>query len=319
MREKSFTLKLGFSCNNNCLSCSQANKARLGDLGTEEVKSLLESGRGDGCSLLVLTGGEPTTRPDIIEICEFARGLGFKQIVLQTNGRMLCYMGFCRKLVEAGVNRYMFGICGPGAELHDFVSQCPGAFDQAIQGIKNLKELKQGITVNYIVNKLNYKGLPDAVELLVSLGVNKALFSFMSCMGNARKNIDLLLPRMSEVEPYIHSALDKASEAGLAARACGYPFCFLQDHELECEELYSPLRTIRDKESLCLDFDKMSRQTSKCKASKCGQCRFDFVCGGPEKAYVEKFGWSEFKPVPGRKVKSASEILKGNKLKQQAL
>jgi len=316
MQKKSFTLKLGFSCNNNCLSCSQANKAHLGDLGTEKVKSLLEDGRKDGCSLLVLTGGEPTIRPDLVEISGFANSIGYKQIVLQTNGRMLCYMGFCKKLVGVGVNRYMFGISGQNAELHDFISQYPGAFNQAIQGIKNLKELEQEVTVNYIVNKLNYKGLPDAVELLVGLGVNKALFSFISCAGNARKNIDLLLPRMSKVESYIHSALDKASETGLVARTCGYPFCFLQDHELECEELYSPLRTIRDKESLCLDFDEISRQTSKCKASKCSQCRFDFVCGGPEKVYVEKFGWSEFNPVNGQKVKSASEILKGNKLKR---
>jgi len=316
MWKKSFTLKLGFSCNNNCLSCSQTDRVRLGDLSTAEVKNLLEDGRKDGYSLLVLTGGEPTIRPDLVEISGFANSIGYKQIVLQTNGRMLCYMGFCRKLIGAGVNRYMFGISGQNAELHDFVSQYPGAFNQAIQGIKNLKELEQEVTVNYIVNKLNYKGLPDAVELLVGLGVNKALFSFMSCAGNARKNIDLLLPRMSKVESYIHSALDIASKAGLTARACGYPFCFLQDHESECEELYFPLRAVRDAESFYADFDKVNKQTSKCKASICASCKYEIVCGGPEKAYVEKFGWNEFTPVKGRKVKSASEILKGNKIKR---
>jgi len=308
MQIKRLDLKLGFRCNNNCLSCPQAHRRHLGDLSTAQVKRLLEEGRLHGANEVVLTGGEPTVRPDILEIVSYAKNLGYDFIQLQTNGRMLYYKDFCEKLVKAGVTEFSPAIHGPNAKVHDYLVQSPHAFEQAVQGIKNLKELGQYIIMNSVINKINYAMLPETAELFVNLNVDQYQFAFIHCVGNAKKNIDLLLPRKSDVMPYVHKALDIGIDAGIKVMVEAYPFCFMRGYEKYCSELYMPPSEIMDAEGVVENFDKLRKESGKLKGPQCKRCRFDPICEGPWKEYPEKFGWSEFKPVPGPKVKSMEDL-----------
>ncbi|MCD6247020.1 MAG: radical SAM protein [Candidatus Diapherotrites archaeon] len=309
MQIKRLDLKLGFACNNNCLSCPQAHRRHLGDLTTAEVKKLLKEGREDGANEVVLTGGEPTVRPDIVEIVAYAKQLGYDFIQLQTNGRMLYYKDFCKKLIKAGVTEFAPAIHGPNARIHDYLVQSPGAFEQAVQGIKNLKELGQYIIMNSVINKINYKYLPETAKLFVDLNVDQYQFAFIHCVGNAKKNMDLLCPKKSEVMPYVHRALDIGIEAGIKVMVEAYPFCFMRGYEKYCSELYMPPAEIRDAEGVIENFDKLRKETGKLKGPQCKHCKYDLICEGPWREYPEKFGWSEFKPVPGPKVRDPKEIL----------
>ncbi|NYZ79288.1 radical SAM protein, partial [Candidatus Micrarchaeota archaeon] len=96
----------GTACNNNCIFCAPG--PRQNSIKPEEdtlrVKSELYKNR---CKkqkgvLFDCNGGEPTTRSDIIEILSYAKELGYKEIQLQTNGRMFCYPEFTKKVVDAG-------------------------------------------------------------------------------------------------------------------------------------------------------------------------------------------------------------------------
>ncbi len=131
---KSYTLKVGFYCNNNCISCSESHRKPWDDLSAEKAKALLDEGRNRESKTLVLTGGEPTMRPDLPALAEYAKKTGYEYIVLQTNGRMLYYRNYCERLVNAGIDCFMFGFHGTNAKTHDFISQCSGAFEQALQG-----------------------------------------------------------------------------------------------------------------------------------------------------------------------------------------
>ncbi|MEM4662728.1 MAG: radical SAM protein [Candidatus Diapherotrites archaeon] len=310
---KRLDLKLGFKCNNNCLSCPQAHRRGLGDLSTAEVKKLLEKGREHGANEVVLTGGEPTVRPDILEIISYAKDLGYEFIQLQTNARMLYYKEFCKKLIKAGITDFAPAVHGPNAEVHDYLVQSPGAFGQAIKGIKNLKELGQYVIMNSVINKINYKLLPETAKLFVDLNVDQYQFAFIHCVGNAKKNIDTLLPKKSEVMPYLHKALDIGINAGIKVMVEAYPYCFMRGYEKYCSELYMPPAEIMDAEGIVEDFDKLRRETGKLKGPRCKECRYDLICEGPWKEYPEKFGWDEFVPVDGPKIKNPGEIL-GQKL-----
>jgi len=307
MRFKSLDLKLGFACNNNCFSCPQAHRRHLGDLTTGQVKSLLDAGRETGCTQVVLTGGEPTVRPDILEVIAYARAVGYEDAQLQSNGRMLSYNGFCEKLLDAGATSFMLGIHGHNPEIHDFLVRSPGAFKQAVQGTRNLKALSQQVAINSVVNKINYKFAPEIARLFAGLKVNQLQFAFMHCTGNALKNIDLLLPTKTEIMPYLHEGLDIGLKAGLTMRVEAYPFCFLQGYEKCSSEIYAPYHDVRDVEGLRADFNEVRRR-SKRKGPQCSECRFDLVCGGPWKEYTEKYGFGELKPVAGEKILNPREI-----------
>ena len=305
-------LKLGFACNNNCLSCPQAHRRHLGDLSTAQAKELILAGLRDGAWELVLTGGEPTVRNDFLELTQFARQKGYKRVQLQSNGRMLSYKSFAKQAVEAGVTDFCVGLHSDKAEVHDSLTRSPGSFEQAVLGIKNLVGLKQRVTINSVIHKLDFERLPMRAELAVNLGINQFQLAFIHCVGNAKQNIDLLLPKKSEVKPFVHKALDIALAAGLKAMVEAYPYCFMEGYEKYCSELYMPRSEIRDAEGVIEDFDFVRKNSGKSKHLKCGECRFDLVCEGPWKEYIEKFGWSEFVPVKGRKVLSPRDLLGEN-------
>jgi len=72
-------------CNMRCSYCYNANIVHgKGTLSNEELLSFLKSrvGKLDG---VVLSGGECTLNPDIVELCEEIKELGFK-IKIDTNG-----------------------------------------------------------------------------------------------------------------------------------------------------------------------------------------------------------------------------------------
>jgi MoaA/NifB/PqqE/SkfB family radical SAM enzyme len=306
---KRLDLKLGFACNNNCLSCPQAHRRHLGDLSTEEAKNHLRLGIRDGANEVVLTGGEPTVRRDIIEIISHAKSLGYEYIQLQTNGRMLSYVPFARRLVKAGVTEFGPSLHGHTADIHDYITRSPGAFGQVIQGIRNLKELDQQVLMNSVIHNLNYSHLEELVQLFLDMNVDQAQLAFIHPVGNAWEKFDLLVPKKSEAMPFVHRALDLGRQNGLRMMVEAYPFCFMKGYERFCSELYMPPAEIRDAGGHIRNFDRLRRKTGKVKFPQCRNCRFDLICEGPWKEYPQKYGTDEFIPVPGKKLKNPKEIL----------
>lgn len=302
-------LKLGFSCNNNCLSCPQAHNRHLGDLSTAQVMKNLELGFSHGANEVVLTGGEPTMRNDLCEIVRHARETGYEHVQLQTNGRRLCYKPFVRSLVKAGVTEFSPAIHGHTPEIHDYITRSPGAFDQAVRGVRNLKELGQRVVMNSVITKLSFRHLTDIAQLFMDLRTDQFQFAFIHPIGNAWKNFDLLVPRKSDVMEHVHDAIDLAVSGGVPVMIEAYPFCFMKGYERYCSELYMPPSEIIDARSITRNFERIRKEHGKVKFEQCRRCRFDLVCEGPWKEYAERHGPSEFVPVAGKTIKDMKQII----------
>ncbi len=305
---KRLDLKTGFSCNNNCKFCVQAHKRHLGDRTTEELKMEMDKGRENECEGIVFTGGEPTIRNDIIEIVKYAKDVGYRVIQIQSNGRMFSYMGLVKKLIKAGVNEFSPALHGHTSEIHDYLTRSPGAFNQIVQGIRNLRELDQYILTNSVINKVNYKYLPELAERFAFLKVNQFQLAFIHAIGNAWENFDSMVPRKSDVMPYVHNALDIGIRAGVDVMVEAYPFCFMKGYEKYCAERFMPSTEVRYADLYVENFEKDRKASGKKKFPQCKKCKFDLICEGPWKEYPEKFGDSEFKPVNGKKIKAIEEI-----------
>jgi MoaA/NifB/PqqE/SkfB family radical SAM enzyme len=302
-------LKVGFSCNNNCRFCVQAHKKHLGDRTTEELRVEMDKGRATGCEGIVFTGGEPTIRKDALELVKYAKDIGFTTIQLQSNGRMFSYMDFVKKTIKAGVNEFSPALHGHTPEMHDYLTSSPGAFNQVVRGIKNLKELDQYVLTNSVINKVNYRYLPELAKLLASLKVNQFQLAFIHAIGNARENFDSIVPKKSDVEPFVHKALDIGIGAGVDVMVEAYPFCFMKGYEKYCAERFMPSTEIRYPDIFVEDFERDRKNGGKKKFLQCGRCRFDQVCEGPWKEYAEKFGSAEFRPVKGSRIRTAKQLL----------
>jgi MoaA/NifB/PqqE/SkfB family radical SAM enzyme len=301
-------LKVGFGCNNNCLFCAQAHRRSLGDQTTEKLKNDLKNAYEEGIREVVFTGGEPTIRKDIFELVKYAKNLGYELIQIQTNGRMLSYKSFCKKIIEAGATEFSPALHGHTPEIHDAQTRSAGSFRQTLQAIKNLKEFDQYVLSNSVITKFNYRTLPELAQLLIDLGVDQFQLAFVHPVGNAMKYFDLVVPKKSLTAPYIHKALDLARTYNVRAMVEAFPFCFMKGYEKHCSEFYIPSAEVRDAEGV-VDFEVWRRSTGKAKFPQCKECKYDLICEGPWKEYPERYGDSEFVPVEGKKIKKEEELV----------
>jgi len=79
--------ELTHRCNFNCIYCylGKTKNSNKKELTLLQIKRILEQLKEAGVYNIGFTGGEPFTRPDIFDILEYARGLGFSFGIL-TNG-----------------------------------------------------------------------------------------------------------------------------------------------------------------------------------------------------------------------------------------
>ncbi len=309
---KRLDLKVGFSCNNNCVFCAQAHRRDQGDNNFDEIINNLKDGYRDGAREVVFTGGEPTIREDIFRLVSEAKKIGFENIQIQTNGRMFYYKEFAEKLIRAGATEFSPALHGPDKKTHEKGTRAKGSFEQTLKGIKNLKELDAYVITNTVINKYNYKKLPETVELLMDIGVDQFQLAFVHPCGNAGKNFEEVVPKKSDVEPYVHRALNLAEEHPHQVKnkmVEAYPYCFMRGYEKFVSQLYMPNADIRGQENVIKDHDRIRVEHEKVKAEKCKECKFFDVCEGPWKEYPQYYGFGEFEPVRGEKIKSKEDII----------
>ena len=97
-KTKKTVIIVGYRCNNNCLFCVDADKRNLVNKKTAQIEEEMREAKERGTTYLEFISGEMTIRPDFLHLVEFAEKLGFKTIMMATNGRMLAYPdGLCQK------------------------------------------------------------------------------------------------------------------------------------------------------------------------------------------------------------------------------
>ncbi|MFT4304445.1 MAG: radical SAM protein [Candidatus Woesearchaeota archaeon] len=293
---KRLDIKTGFICNNNCIFCVQADNKYTGNRSNQAIKKdLIESRKR--CEGVVFTGGEVTIRTDFLELVKFANDLGYRSIQIQSNGRMFSSLEFCKKTILAGATEFSPSLHGYCEKQHDLLVNASGSFNQVMKGIKNLKSLGCKVITNTVVVKQNYKDIPKIAKLLVQLGVNQFQFAFVHAMGNAWKNKESVVPKMSIVSPYIKKGLQIGIDAGKMVMVEAIPYCMMQGYENYIAEKFMPETEIRGKKiQNTNDFGFQRKVQGKTKFSQCKKCRYNSICEGVWHDYADIYGGKEFVP-----------------------
>ena len=290
-------IKTGFACNNRCLFCVQGDKReRHADRTTDELRAILQEAR-EAADGVVFTGGEVTLRPDLFDLVDWARTLGFSVIQIQTNGRRLAYMDYVAGLIRAGATEFSPAVHGPDAAVHDALTQAPGSFRQTVQGIRNVTRLGRPVLINSVITRANFRLLPEMAALFVELGVAQFQFAFVHALGSAGEHFEEVVPRLSEVRPYALAGLERGIDAGVRCMTEAIPLCFLPGLQHCAAEWLIPRTRIYDVSHVVDDYTDYRLTEGKAKGEPCGRCALDDVCEGPWKEYPERFGWGEFEPI----------------------
>lgn len=303
--EKKLDLMLGYECNLNCIFCYAAEKRnKIRPLTTEEAKAKMHEALERGVTIIDFNGGEPTIRKDIIELVKYAKKLGFEQIAITTNGQMLSYPHFAKKIIEAGLNHIVISIHGHLPWLHDIHTRVKGSFKNILRGIRNVRKFFPEIYIgsNTVITKINYKYLPEIAENNIkNLGVQSLEFIFPHPRGNAWKYFDLIVPKLSEIKEFISPTIEIGKKYGISHVYFRYlPLCYMLGYERYSSELVE--KKFMKEEHVGPEFENLNVEMSRMKVGRikgkqCKACKYYTICEGIWKEYANKRGVKELIPV----------------------
>ncbi|MFC1728440.1 radical SAM protein [Nanoarchaeota archaeon] len=297
-------IKLGYTCNNNCIHCVIAdqraecikNKIPV-DVNTEEYKKELITAKQQGYSSVVFTGGEPTIRKDILELLNFADKLGLS-IGMQTNGRMFYYEDFTKEVAKIPRINFVVAVHGPNEEIHDSITQVKGSFNQTINGISNLIKFNKKVLGKIVISKLNGIYLKDIAILLNKMGVKELFYAFPHAQGNARKYFDKVVPKYSDIMSHIYETIDYCKANKMEINFEAVPPCLMEGYEdyIGIMKHFETKTKLKQVGSMDVDWDT-KRKEIQSKFKQCKLCKHNKLCEGVWEEYPEKYGSNEFKPV----------------------
>jgi AdoMet-dependent heme synthase len=138
----SVQLDITYRCNERCVHCYLDHDDH-GEMGTAEIKDLLDQLAEAGVFYLTISGGEILMRKDFFEILEHARLRTFC-VRLKTNG-VLIRKKQAERLRALGVESVQISVYSHRPEVHDAITKMPGSFRQSIRAVRFLRE--HGLTV----------------------------------------------------------------------------------------------------------------------------------------------------------------------------
>lgn len=289
-------LKVGFSCNNNCIHCVISDKTRERDLTLDEIKGLVNGYiQQYGEIQLTLTGGEVTIRNDFIQLMDFVKEKKAEgKIVfadMQTNARMLSHDD--KAIAAAGaIDFFLVAIHSSIPEVHDFITGAKGSFAQTKQAILNLKKYAgtDKIATQTVINQKNIGHLPDIYRFIIAeLGLTECNITFPHPIGVCLS--DKIVPSYEYAQPFINDSLDYCLSHNVQPYIEAIPFCvwnpgtnrqyarsFLNRRNIDVIGYGGEKDGTVDYASL---FDEGHRKYSSCK-----QCPFYNECEGVWKEHL---------------------------------
>jgi AdoMet-dependent heme synthase len=159
------------ACNLVCSHCRRtevADRVSHDELSTAEAEKLIDDLAGWGRTILVLSGGEPLLRPDILPLAGYASQKGL-MVALATNGTLID-QGLAGRIRESGVDRVSISLDGADESTHDAFRRLPGSFRAALAGIEALRTEGVPTQINVTVAKHNADQLDAMVALAKDLG-----------------------------------------------------------------------------------------------------------------------------------------------------
>ena len=173
-------------CNLKCVHCysHSADKDYSGEMTTKQAVAMLEDLAEFGAPVVLLSGGEPLTRPDLFELAERAVALGLRAVI-STNGTKIT-PEIADRLRNVGLSYVGVSIDGLQAVNDKFRGQ-PGAFDKAMTGIRNCRKAGVKVGLRFTVTRRNVGEVPKIFQLLRDEDIPRVCFYHLAYTGRGTK------------------------------------------------------------------------------------------------------------------------------------
>ncbi len=185
--------ELSYKCPLQCPYCSNPlDYARYPDeLSTEDWKRVLTQARRMGAVQLGFSGGEPLTRPDLIELVAHARELGYYTNLI-TSGYGLSEEKIVA-LKQAGLDHIQISIQASDPVLNDYIAGATTYLEkQAVARL--IKKHGYPMVLCVVIHRQNIEQMPGILAMAEELGADYLELANTQYYGWAHQNRETLLP-----------------------------------------------------------------------------------------------------------------------------
>jgi len=174
-------------CNLKCKHCysDSIDATSPDELSTEEAFQLMDDLSTWGIGLLIIDGGEPLCREDVLDVVKYASSKGIRTTI-GSNGTLIDET-MARKMLEAGVMSAAISVDGANAQTHDSFRGINGTFEQTLKGIEACRNTGLPFQFNMVIRKENVTQLNDMLRLALEYGANAAEFFDLVAAGRAKQ------------------------------------------------------------------------------------------------------------------------------------
>jgi AdoMet-dependent heme synthase len=294
-------------CNMKCSHCyiNATTKKLDNELTTKEAKELMNQIYEVSRPLLILSGGEPLLRPDILELIEYGSSKGLK-MGLGSNGSLIDDI-MARKLKAAGITTVSISLDSYIQQQHDEFRGITGAWQKSIDACKALRKNNVLVQVNTTLTQQNYSQIDDIMSLAESIGVENFHLFFLVPTGRATKITDITPQKYEDMITNTFAKVSKhtlnvrpscapqfmriAKGMGLDMRQwirgciASFYYCRIYPNGdvTPCPYLPIKLGNVREKSFKEIWFKSTilnELRNPNCLKGKCGACEYRQLCGG---------------------------------------
>ncbi len=240
------------ACDLQCLHCraSAIPHADPNELTTAEGRALLDSFAAVSVPLVVLTGGDPAKRSDLVELVGYGKSLGL-EMGLTPSATPLVTRELLQRLRDVGLGRLAISIDGSDAATHDSFRGVAGSFELSLRILKDARELGLATQVNTTVRA----GVGDLLEstavLVEELGC--VLWSVFFVVPTGRGTEMLLDPLV--VERQLHQLAELSKRVPFAIKTTAAPHYrrVLAERKSAGDTAVQPARFVRGRSALTVN------------------------------------------------------------------
>lgn len=179
-------LNLTRRCNLKCIHCyaGSGETAAQDELSTVELLRVLDDLAEFGCPVVLFSGGEPLLHPDIVMLAQHAVASGMRAVI-SSNGTLITPEK-AAELASAGLSYIGISLDG-SRETHDEFRAVKGAFDMALNGLRNAREAGIKTGVRFTMTKRNIDDIPCIMEILEAENIPRICFYHLVYTGRGKE------------------------------------------------------------------------------------------------------------------------------------
>jgi AdoMet-dependent heme synthase len=158
---------------------------------------------------LILTGGDPLLRRDLLTLIDEARKLGIGVSITPAATSALTF-DVLADLKNHGVEGVGLSLDGSTADRHDSIRGVSGTFDRSLEAMSWVGDLEMPLQINTLVSAETASDLPAIYELLKHFRVARWSLFFLISVGRGKILQPLTADQAEELMRWIHDTSEIA-------------------------------------------------------------------------------------------------------------